>query len=301
VARSLSCCLTFDFDAMSAWLGMYGTDSPASLSRGEFGAYALPRILRVLSEREIRATFFTPGHTALAYPHLVERILEDGHELAHHGWVHEDASRAGPDGERRNLERGLEALELVGAARAVGYRLPGGTATAATTALLLEHGFAYDSSRNATDFHPYYLRVGDVPSFTEPFAFGEPCELVEAPFSYCLTDFAPFEFVRGVNPGFAAPSTVEEIWRGEFDFAYKFERDGFFGLVLHPEVIGRGHRLTMLLRLLDHMRERDVVFEPLVDYVARWRVDNPLDEWRRANPTLTGSGAHTALPGDAAR
>jgi UDP-glucose 4-epimerase len=61
----LSVCLSFDFDAMSVWVAQ--TDNPATISRGEFGAVAIARILALLDKHGARATFFIPGHTALAY------------------------------------------------------------------------------------------------------------------------------------------------------------------------------------------------------------------------------------------
>src|SRR5438874_2519823 len=56
----LSVCLTFDFDAMSSWV--QDSDNPAEISRGEFGAMAVPRILDLLDRHVIDATFFIPGH-----------------------------------------------------------------------------------------------------------------------------------------------------------------------------------------------------------------------------------------------
>ena len=56
-------CLSFDFDALSVWLA-YDRVTPAMLNRGEYGArVGVPRLLRFLEERELRATFFVPGHT----------------------------------------------------------------------------------------------------------------------------------------------------------------------------------------------------------------------------------------------
>ena len=80
--------LTFDFDAMSPWLQVT-TSSPSFISRGEFGPIGLERIRALLAEYELTGTFFTPGHTALAYPNSVELLAADGHEIGHHGWVHE--------------------------------------------------------------------------------------------------------------------------------------------------------------------------------------------------------------------
>jgi peptidoglycan/xylan/chitin deacetylase (PgdA/CDA1 family) len=289
----LTCSLTFDFDALSLWLGTFRSSNPAMLSRGEFGAVAIPRILDLLAARDIRATFFIPGHTAYAYPETVRRIVAAGHEIGHHGWVHESPADFDRDGERANLERGLEALDAVAGSRPIGYRSPAAELTTSTTSLLRELEFVYDSSCLATDFYPYYLRLDDRWSTTEPYVFGETCELVEASFSWSLSDFSRFEFVWGQNPGFSAPSQVEEIWKGEFDYAYRDCPDGVYNLTLHPQVIGRGHRLLMFERLLDDFREQPGVrFEPLGEYVTRWKAEHPVEEWVKATPTLAGGEWH---------
>jgi peptidoglycan/xylan/chitin deacetylase (PgdA/CDA1 family) len=293
VTPRLSCCLSFDFDALSLWIGTFESENPSMLSRGEFGAVSIPRILELLASHDARATFFIPGHTLFAYPATARAIAEAGHEIAHHGWVHESPSRFDLAGERSNLERGLEAIDSVLGVRPRGYRSPAGELTRHTVQLLLDYDFAYDSSCLGTDFYPYYLRTGDVASPTEPYIFGETCELVEAPFSWSLSDFSRFEFVWGRNPGFSAPSAVEEIWRGEFEYAYRDFPGGVYILTLHPQVIGRGHRMLMFEKLLDTIRaQSDVVFEPIVDYVDRWKGVNPMEEWVRSNPTLAGSPWH---------
>lgn len=58
---SLSCALTFDFDATSAWLGSYKSRNPSMISRGEFGAVAVPRILDPLKKHRIVATSSRAG------------------------------------------------------------------------------------------------------------------------------------------------------------------------------------------------------------------------------------------------
>ena len=55
-------CLTFDFDAVSGWISR-GLTSPTPMSRGEFGLVGARRILALLAEYDIRATWFIPGHT----------------------------------------------------------------------------------------------------------------------------------------------------------------------------------------------------------------------------------------------
>ena len=122
--RRLSCCMTFDFDAMSSWIGSVKSNNPSMISRGQFGAVAIPRLLALLKNFQIKATFAVPGHTAYAYPRLVEKICAHGHEIAHHGWVHENPAAFDEAGERRVLEMGLQALERVVGIKPTGYRSP---------------------------------------------------------------------------------------------------------------------------------------------------------------------------------
>src|SRR5918992_5448968 len=76
-------CLTFDFDAISLWIGPFAAKSPSVISRGEFGAVGCERILRLLEREAIPATFFVTGHTADTYPHLTRAIADAGHEIGH--------------------------------------------------------------------------------------------------------------------------------------------------------------------------------------------------------------------------
>jgi hypothetical protein len=61
---------------------------------------------------------------------------------------------------------------------------------------------------------------------------------------------------------------VEEIWRGDFDFMYRDVPGGVFNLTMHPQVIGRGHRIGMLGSFVEQCREAGVRFRRLGD-VAR--------------------------------
>jgi peptidoglycan/xylan/chitin deacetylase (PgdA/CDA1 family) len=269
-ALHLSVCLSFDFDAMSVWI--VGSDDPATISRGEFGAVAVPRILDLLERHEARATFFVPSHTTLAYPDLVREIHASGHEIGHHGWVHENPADLDPAREREVFERGLQALDDVAGVRPVGYRSPGAAFSGTTIDILVEKGLTYDSSCSGSDFTPYYLRQGDSWSKTDPYVFGTPSDLVELPFSWLLDDFPHFEFEVGWATEQKAPSTVREIWQAEFDYAYANCPGGIYVLTMHPRVIGRGSRLMMLDALVEYMAGHEgVVFEPMRDHAECWR------------------------------
>jgi len=272
-------CLTFDFDAICIWIGPRGATSPSAISRGEFATVGVERILKVLSQRNIQATFFIPGHTVETYPESVHAILANGHEIGHHGYLHENPiSLPDRETEREIIERGLEVMQRVADVAPTGYRSPAWDNSPHTIELLLEFGFRYESSLMAHDFRPYWCRVGDVPETDGPYIFGKPVDLVEMPVSWVLDDFPHFEFVRSggaLFPGLSAGSKVEEIWKEEFTFMHREEPGGVFNLTMHPEIIGRGHRILMLERLIDHIANQDdVVFTTLGAAAEKFREES---------------------------
>jgi peptidoglycan/xylan/chitin deacetylase (PgdA/CDA1 family) len=276
MSKNVHIALTFDYDAMSNWIGSSGAKSPGMISRGEFGPIALRRILALLESRGITSTFFVPGHTARAYPDTVTAIHAGGHEIGHHGWVHENPVTLTPEREREVLLKGLEALHDVAGVRPVGYRSPGWDNSPATVPLLLEHGFEYESSLMGSDFEPYWCRVGDEFSPTDEFKWGTPVNLVELPVAWHLDDFIQFEFVATPTAILnAARSTTMswEIWTQEFEYLYDRVGHGLMTITMHPQVIGRGHRMLFLERFIDHVSaRRGVRFTTLRDYARGWRV-----------------------------
>ena len=275
-------CLTFDFDAISIWVGPYAAASPSAISRGEFGAVGVRRILRLLDRFGIPGTFFVPGHTVETYPDDAKAIVAAGHEVGHHGYLHENPLALGTrERERAVLERGLEVLDRVLGVRPVGYRSPAWDNSPFTLELLLELGFRYESSLMGDDFTPYWCRVGDAADPDGPYRFGRPADLVELPVSWLLDDFPHFEYVslpsQGLRlPGLSAASKVEEIWRDEFDFMRRDVPGGVMTITMHPQVIGRGHRLLMLERLVGHMRAGGARFSTMADAADRFRREHPL-------------------------
>ena len=275
-------CLSFDFDAISLWIGPFGATSPSMISRGEFGAVGARRILRLLEREGIPATWFVTGHTADTYPEIVRDIAAAGHEIGHHGYLHENPiALETREREEDVLLRGFAALERAAGGRPVGYRSPSWDTSPFTIDLLRQHGFRYDSSLMGDDFTPYWCRVGDEIDPAGPYRFGPPVDLVELPVSWLLDDFPHFEYLSlkssGLRvPGLSAASKVEEIWRDEFAFMYRDVPGGTFTLTMHPQVIGRGHRIMMLERLVAFMRGHgDVRFATMAEAADDFRAANP--------------------------
>jgi peptidoglycan/xylan/chitin deacetylase (PgdA/CDA1 family) len=265
--------LSFDFDAISLWLAR-GLTSPGPVSRGEFGAHAVPRILRMLRERDITATFFIPGHTVDTYPHECAAIAEAGHEIALHGYVHEPVSKLDREAEAAVTQRARDSIRRVTGYEAMGNRTPSWDFTQSTVDVLLELGLEYDSSLMATDYTPYYARRGDVAVPDGPYVFGEETSLVELPVSWSLDDYPQFEYMRtdtGVLPGLRRPDEVFANFLDDIDYMLREEPGGTCVLTFHPQVIGRGHRMLALERFLDACLQRTLRFETCLETARRFR------------------------------
>lgn len=276
-------CLSFDFDAISIWIGPYRATSPSKISRGEFGVVGVQRILQLLDRAGIPGTFFVTGHTADTYPGSVRAIAGAGHEIGHHGYLHENPVTLARDEERAVLERGFAALDRAAGVRPTGYRSPAWDNSPNTIGLLQEFGFRYESSLMGQDFTPYWARAGDAVGPDGAYHFGPPSDIVELPVSWILDDWPHFEYnatEQRVSPGLSAPSKVEEIWRGEFDFMLREVPRGVITLTMHPQVIGRGHRMLMLERLVDYFKGHDSVRFATLGQVA--------DEFRAAQQAPEG-------------
>jgi peptidoglycan/xylan/chitin deacetylase (PgdA/CDA1 family) len=251
--------LSFDFDAESMWTSL-GLTTPTPLSRGEYGArVAVPRILALLADYDVPATFFVPADTIRRHKEIVTAIHEKGHEIGHHGDCHESPAGLGIEEEQRVLETGIREIENAVGERPKGYRSPAWDLSPNSVTLFQECGFLYDSSMMGDDFTPYLLTQNNVKT-----------NIVEIPVSWELDD-APhflFNFVPYLV-GMAAPSKVFEIWSAEFEGAYA--NNGVLTLTMHPQIIGRYHRLKMLEALIAHIKTfSGIRFATCADVAHEW-------------------------------
>ena len=81
-------------------------------------------ILGLLDEADAKATFFTLGWIAERYPQVVRRIVDNGHELASHGYGHQRASDLTPEQFRDDITCAKRILEDLGGVAIRGYRAP---------------------------------------------------------------------------------------------------------------------------------------------------------------------------------
>src|SRR5690606_22587064 len=106
-----ACAITFDMDADSLIHIASPRDSINRLYPITMGRYGptvgVPRILETYRRLGIKQTFFIPGWCIEQYPDTVEAILANGHEIGHHGWLHEDPCSASPAEQAHWLDRAL--------------------------------------------------------------------------------------------------------------------------------------------------------------------------------------------------
>ncbi|MEM7598914.1 MAG: polysaccharide deacetylase [Pseudomonadota bacterium] len=266
-----ACAITFDMDADSLIHIARPGDSQDRLypiSMGRYGpTVAIPRILDTYQRLGIKQSFFIPGWCMDTYPDAVEAILKGGHEIGHHGWLHEDPIATKGDKQEYAFEKALDAHKRLTGRAPRGYRAPVYNVTGQVIDLLVKHEFRYDSSLMADDI-PYKMQT-------------DAGTLYEMPVHWGTDDWPPFAHydeigymmpVRGPSAG------LEGFWE---EFEAQYEAGGFFMLILHPFLTGRLARWRLVEQWLETtLAERDVWFAPLeeiadhLDTVQNLRVEN---------------------------
>jgi peptidoglycan/xylan/chitin deacetylase (PgdA/CDA1 family) len=238
--------LTFDVDCESAPRGRGEVHKLTTLSEGRFGATrGVPRILELLERHGVPGTFYIPGDTVERFPGACEAILAagQGHEIGHHGHLHLRSDSVSAQAQRDEIELGLAALQRLGV-KPRGYRSPSWELTPETFALLVEHGFEWDSS----------LMGDDRPHVHDG--------LLELPVHWSLDDWPH------LHRDTTAPDAFLAVWLGEFESALRDNRHITY--TMHPEVIGRGYRAALLDRLVSEIKARADVWFATHGDVARW-------------------------------
>ena len=234
----------------------------------------LPRLLRLLDANMVKATFFVPGYTAERWPAAVRAIRDAGHEIAHHGYLHEGARSLTPEQQETALLRGLDALDRVAGVRPTGYRAPMWESSPETPALLVRHGFAYDSGLMDAD-HPYLLADRPRAGRAAP---------GRAAVHWSLDDWEPYVYLPGLSGSgvIARPADVVARWADELE-ALTIE-GGLFMLTNHPFVSGRPSRAAALGELIREARVTDGMWIATAGEIAAHVATLPLTPVHHPRP-----------------
>ena len=253
---------TFDVDAESAVL--WGNEAVGArmsvMSHQAYGPLVgIPRILGLLERHQIASTFFVPGHTADRYPQAIRSIVAAGHEIAHHGYLHEQPTALTLEQEIDVIDRGLAALADVAGVRPTGYRAPMWDLSWRTPALLAERGFLYDSSLMDAD-HPYELAITP----------GADRSLVEIPIQWALDDWEQYCYLPDISGSglIESPGKARELWQLEFDGLRR--AGGCWVLTNHPFLTGRTSRAAELDDLMRYVLDHDDVWTTNLGAIAEY-------------------------------
>ena len=247
--------LSYDVDNETVMGLRTGDISVGPLSQGQYGSrVALPRVVELMNEQEIPATYFFPAWSLKLAPEQAQLINASGlHEIAVHGWIHELNTALDGATEERLLRQAMDEIERIAGVRPVGFRAPSWNLSANTLRIVRDLGLLYESSLMHDD-RPY-----------EVLYQGEPTGIVELPVEWILDDAPLF---NPLGQRYMNPRDVMQVWIDEFDRAW--EEGTMFLLTMHPHVIGHRSRLVALEGLIEHIKSKDGVWFATHEQAARY-------------------------------
>jgi len=255
----IACCLTFDMDADSLIHLEHPQDGHrrvSAISMLQYGpTVGVPRILESYRRLGIKQTFFIPGWCMEQYPETVEKILEGGHEIGHHGYLHENPVHQSRDEQAMWMDRALDVIVRMTGQRPRGWRAPLYNFSNHSVDLLIERGFKYDASLMGDDV-PYIIK-------------GASGSLVEIPSHWGLDDWP--QYVQSMDLDYMMPIRSPETGWNPFvqEFYAAYRHGGLWIPVLHPFATGRLARWEVVDKFLEQVLDLDDVwFAPMEEIAA---------------------------------
>ena len=229
----------------------------------EYGSRAgVWRLLRLFRDRKLPLTVFAVAMALERNGEAAAAFVEDGHEVASHGWRWIDYHGMDEAEERDHIARAVKAIEQVTGSRPLGWYT--GRTSENTRRLVAEHGgFLYDADSYADDL-PYWEEAAGKPQLIVPYTLD--------------TNDMRFATAQGFNSGeqfFAYLRDAFDVLYAEGESAPKMLSIG-----LHCRLAGRPARLASLARFLDHVQKHDRVWIcRRVEIARHWIARHP---FRRA-------------------
>lgn len=253
--------ISLDLDAEAPFLWISRGQAIHHLGEIEQRRYGprqgVARVVELLREYGIRGSFYVPGVVAQTYPELLPFLLADGHEIGHHGYYHERIEAIPLNRAEDYLAKAQDVFKAQTGLVNLGHRAPSWEMTADFLEVLARRGISYDSSLMGFD-HPYHI-----------------ADMVEVPVQWMVDDALYFRYTNSgrdkTHP--ANPVAVLESWIEEFEGIR--ETGGLFMITIHDWISGRGQRLRLLRKLIEHIRRDPQVWWARADEVAAWHANSP--------------------------
>lgn len=225
----------------------------------EYGSRAgIWRLLRMFEERKLPLTLFGVAMALKRNPEVVAALVENGHEIASHGWRWIDYQFVDEAAEREHMRLAVETITELAGERPLGWYT--GRDSPNTRRLVVEYGgFLYDSDSYGDDL-PYWEQVGGQAHLIVPYTL----------------DCNDMRFAS--QHGFSTPEHFYTYLRENFDFLY---REGeraprMMSVGLHCRLAGRPARAAALARFLDYVQQYDDVWIcRRIDIARHWIKHHP--------------------------
>jgi peptidoglycan/xylan/chitin deacetylase (PgdA/CDA1 family) len=219
-------------------------------------------LLALMKKYGMKATFFVPGDIAARYPHVVERIVAGGHELAHHGYFHEDSYGDTVEEQLDVIERSQQVFERVAGRRAVGFRCTARLLPGAQDALFNDANTLYVSTSSIGGEKCRFLTSN-----------GRKTETVLIPAREELDEYIEtvFNHYPPIPTGLPGIASYEDVLS---NFIHELEGAARFGNVVttafHPQLSGSPGKSMIIEKMCRYILSNEKIWCATCEEIALW-------------------------------
>jgi len=261
--------LSFDIDAETLWLTRNEINARhlVNMSRGLYASkQGIPRILRLLEEEHVYATFFTTAYTAELHPDVIRAVSDAGHEIAYHGYMHE----VFPTYEQENklMAKAEKIIRDLTGQQMCGARMPDGIVHPWHPELWLERGYIYSSNWRNND-GPFLLKID-----------GKEVPIVELPKDGIVDDtsYDMYTIQAPEHHYLRSGREMIQIWEEELDGIAAEGR--ILNFVMHPQFIGRPAYVRALRSFIRYGKDNDIWVARDKDVAQYYLAQRGMKNWR---------------------
>jgi peptidoglycan/xylan/chitin deacetylase (PgdA/CDA1 family) len=255
--------ISFTMDNMGEAAALYRGTWPEGKTIGLHPSVTrdLPKMLRILDETKVRATYFVEAWNTGVYPNAIQVVRRNRHEIAFHGWQHEPWGDLTIDHERALFERSLSAFNRLNL-RMYGFRPPGGRMTRETPDLVRTLGFSYCSP------------AGSHPAFQNDVVY-LPFEWQGIDAYYYSDAFSGLRSQKGDPREVQEPANLESRMTELIET--KLDEGGYSAVLFHPHLETSDEQLAVMRRIIERLRDDDRIWLAPCFEVAAWVREHPAE------------------------
>ena len=260
-------CLGFDMDSNLIWFnkikdmenGMQFIKGP---SVGEYGPKrGVDRIMNLLEKYGVKATFFIPAINMERNVPLVERILDNGHEIAHHGLYHEPSYGDTVEEQLEIIDKSQEIFKRIIGKPAAGFRCTGGLCEEAEEVLYNDPNTLYTCQGESSEL-PVFMEVKGKKTHTVRISCRQEVD------DYIQMVYNAYPPIPAGLPRISAYEDVLSNFKDEVDGTLRF--GGVLSTAFHPQVSGSPGKSKILDQLLAYITSKPEIWCTSCEEVASY-------------------------------